>query len=132
MLADTDFAALKDLFHAFYASIANDWYRKNELSNFEGYYVSIFYSYFDALGPDIRLDDNTNHGRIDMTVLFNSHVFLFEFKVVELNPAGADLRHIKSRGYADKFKAGGEPMHLIGVEFSKVSRNVVSFEVETL
>ena len=23
-----DFVGLKDLFHAFYASIANDWYRK--------------------------------------------------------------------------------------------------------
>ena len=33
----------------------SDWYRKNELANFEGYYASIFYSYFAALGLDIRL-----------------------------------------------------------------------------
>ena len=91
LLQAQDFAGLKDLFHAFYASIANDWYRKNELSGFEGYYVSIFYSYFAALGMDIRLEDPTNQGRIDMTVLFDAQVFLFEFKVVELNPAGAPL-----------------------------------------
>jgi len=42
LLLAQDFVGLKDLFHAFYASIANDWYRKNELSKFEGYYVSIF------------------------------------------------------------------------------------------
>jgi hypothetical protein len=132
LLMAQDFAGLKALFHAFYASIANDWYRKNEMSNFEGYYVSIFYSYFAALGLHIQLEEATNQGRIDMTVLFNHQVFLFEFKVVELNPAGKALQQIKDKGYADKFKARGEPIHLIGVEFSKATRNIVSFEVETL
>jgi hypothetical protein len=132
LLMAQDFAGLKDLFHAFYASIANDWYRKNELSNFEGYYVSIFYSYFAALGLTIKLEDPTNVGRIDMTVLFNGQVFLFEFKVVELNPAGKALQQLKDMAYADKYRDRGEPIHLIGVEFSKASRNIVGFEVETL
>ncbi len=132
VLVAQDFAGLKALFHAFYASIAHDWYRKNELSNFEGYCVSIFYSYFAALGLTIVLEDPTNHGRIDMTVLFNTQVFLFEFKVVELNPAGAALQQIKDQGYADKYKARGQPIHLIGVEFSKASRNIVGFELETI
>ncbi len=132
LLMVQDFAGLKTLFHAFYASIANDWYRKNEMSQFEGYYVSIFYSYFAALGLHIQLEEATNQGRIDMTVLFNHQVFLFEFKVVELNPAGKALQQIKDKGYADKFKARGEPIHLIGVEFSKATRNIVGFEVETL
>ena len=30
------------------------------------------------------------------------------------------------------YRARGEPIHLIGVEFSKASRNIVGFEVETL
>jgi hypothetical protein len=108
------------------------WYRKNELSGFEGYYVSIFYSYFAALGLDIRLEDPTNVGRIDMAVLFTGQVFLFEFKVVELEPAGRALQQIKDRGYAQKYLGRGEPVHLIGVEFSKASRNIVGFEVETV
>ncbi|OIN94169.1 MAG: hypothetical protein AUJ20_01605 [Comamonadaceae bacterium CG1_02_60_18] len=132
LLTLPDFDGLKALLHAFYASIANDWYRKNELAHFEGYYVSIFYSYFAALGLDIRLEDPTNQGRIDMTVLFNGQVFLFEFKVVELNPAGAALQQIKDMRYFEKFMDRGEPVHLIGVEFSKASRNIVGFEVETL
>jgi hypothetical protein len=132
LLIDADFDGLKNLFHAFYATIANDWYRKNEMSGFEGYYVSIFYSYFAALGLDIRLEDPTNQGRIDMTVMFNGHVFLFEFKVVELNPAGKALQQIKDKHYADKYRDRGEPIHLIGVEFSKASKNIVGFEVETL
>ena len=124
--------ALKDLFNAFYASIPHDWYRKNKLANFEGYYASIFYSYFAALGLDIRLEDTTNKGRIDMAVLFEGQVLLFEFKVVELTPEGRALQQIKDKGYADKYRARGEPIHLIGVAFSKASCNIVGFEIKTL
>ena len=131
LLAAGNYAGLKDLFHAFYASIPHDWYRKNQLAQFEGYYASIFYSYFAALGLDIRLEDTTNHGRIDMTVLFQGVVLLFEFKVVELVPEGKALQQLKDKGYADKYQSRGEPMHLIGVEFSRDTRNIVGFEVET-
>jgi hypothetical protein len=132
LLQTRNLAGLEPLFHALFAGIPNDWYRKNQLAQFEGYYASIFYSYFAALGLDIRLEDTTNHGRIDMAVLFNNEVLLFEFKVVELTPQGKALQQIKDKGYADKYRARGEPIHLIGVEFSKDSRNVVGFEVETL
>jgi hypothetical protein len=132
LLQANNLPALQALFHAFYASIPHDWYRKNELSGFEGYYASIFYSYFAALGLDIRLEDSTSKGRIDMAVLFNANVYLFEFKVVELTPEGRALAQIQAQGYADKYKARGEPIHLIGVEFSKASRNIVGFEVQTL
>ena len=33
------------------------------------------------------------------------------------------------KNYADKYRSRGEPIHLIGVEFSKDSRNIVAFEV---
>ena len=81
------------------------------------------------MGLDIRLEDTTNHGRIDMTVLFNAQVYLFEFKVVELIPEGKALHQLKDKGYADKYRARQEPIHLIGVEFSRESRSVVAFEV---
>jgi len=132
LLQTADFAGLKKLFHAFYASIASDCYRKNELANYEGYYVSIFYSYFAALGLQMQLEDSTNFGRIDMSLLFNGQVFLFEFKVVELEPNGRALQQMKDLAYADKYKDRGEPIHLIGVEFSKATRNIVGFDVETL
>ena len=154
VLRANDLPALKTLFHAFFASIPNDWYRNSSVAQFEGYYASIFYSHFAAMGLDIRLEDVTNHGRIDMTVLFNGRVFIFEFKVVSdraqgkagnktgrgkasggrsggASSKGTALHQIKDRGYADKYRARGEPIHLIGVEFRKDSRNIVGFEVET-
>ncbi|MNC74203.1 hypothetical protein D3C75_1255180 [compost metagenome] len=67
-----------------------------------------------------------------MAVLFNGNVYLFEFKVVELVPEGRALQQLKDRAYADKYRARGEPIHLIGIEFSKDSRSVVGFAVESL
>jgi hypothetical protein len=47
-----------------------------------------------------------------------------------MNAAGSALQQIKTNQYADKYKALGLPIYLIGVEFSKASRNLVGFEVE--
>mgnify|MGYP000193272926 CR=1 FL=1 len=54
------------------------------------------------------------------------------FKVVELVPQGRALQQLKDRAYADKYRARGEPIHLVGVEFGKVERNIAGFEVETI
>ena len=132
LLQANDFAGLHALFNAFFASIPNDWYRNSPIARYEGYWASVFYSHFAALGLDIRLEDVTNHGRIDMTVLFNGHVYLFEFKVVELAPQGKALAQIQQRGYADKYRSRHEPIHLIGVEFSQQTRSVVGFEVHSV
>jgi Predicted AAA-ATPase/PD-(D/E)XK nuclease superfamily len=129
-LRHNDFDGLRALFTAFFASIPNDWYRSNKIASYEGYYASVFYSHFAALGLDIRCEDITNKGRIDMTVLFNGQVYLFEFKVVEDAPEGRALQQIRDRRYADKYRARGEPIYLIGVEFSREERSVAGFEVE--
>ena len=125
-----DFDALKTVFHAFYASIPHHWYSSNNIQSFEGFYASVFYSYFAALGLDVTVEDCTNHGRLDMTLKFNNQVYLFEFKVVELAPKGKALQQIKDKQYADKYSGQNQPVHLIGVEFSKQDRNIVAFEVE--
>ena len=65
-----------------------------------------------------------------MAVRFNDHIYLFEFKVVEMVPAGRAMEQLKEKGYTDKYRQYGEPIHLIGVEFSRVGKNIVGFEVE--
>ena len=97
---------------------------------YEGYYASIFYSYFAALGLDIVVEDATNHGRVDMAVRFNQRIYLFEFKVVELLPNGTALEQLKAKAYAEKYRGEGLPIMLIWVEFSRDSRNIVGFEIE--
>jgi hypothetical protein len=129
-LLENNLTGLKAIFHAFFATIAHDWYRNNPLGAYEGYYASIFYSYFAALGLDIRLEDSTNLGRIDLTLFFQGRIYLFEFKVVQNKPRGKAIKQMAMKQYADKYKALGQPIYLVGVEFSKVSRNIVGFAVE--
>ncbi|MCB1921809.1 MAG: ATP-binding protein [Candidatus Competibacteraceae bacterium] len=129
LLQAGDLSGLKELFQAFFATIPHQWYDNNPISRYEGYYASVFYSYFAALGLDITLEDATNHGRIDMTVQFEGGIYLFEFKVVELTANGSALQQIKDKGYAEKYRALGQPIYMIGVEFSRDSRNIVGFEV---
>ena len=57
------------------------------------------------------------------------HVYLFEFKVAEMAPPGSALAQLWERGYAVKYRGRDEPIHLIGVEFSRETRNVTAFEV---
>ncbi|GHU07263.1 ATPase AAA [Betaproteobacteria bacterium] len=125
-----DFARIQEIFFSLYASIPHDWFRKNNIDQFEGYYASVFYASFAALGLEIIPEDVSNQGKLDMAIKFNGQVYLFEFKVVEDAAEGKALSQIKEKKYADKYRALNQPIHLIGVEFSKKGRNVVGFEVE--
>ena len=130
LLSANDFDGLQALFHAFYASIPHQCCANNDIANFEGYYAAVFYAYFAGLGLDVTVEDSTSRGRLDMAVRFNGHVYLFEFKVVELAPEGRAMAQLKAKGYADKYRHLQQPIHLIAVEFSKASRNVLAVDVE--
>ena len=127
LLLVNDFAGLENLFKAFFASIPYQWHTNNDIANYEGYYASVFYSYFASVGLDIVVEDSS-HGRLDMAVRFNNNVYLLEFKVVELSPEGTAMAQLIQKRYADKYRDRGEPIHLIGVEFSRETRNLVGFE----
>ncbi len=129
VLQEDNLDGLKDIIHTFFASIPSDWYRKNNISGYEGYYCSVVYSYFVASGLDVTAEDATSHGRLDMSVQLDNRVYIIEFKVNELSKPGRALQQIKEKGYADKFKGVNE-IWLVGVEFSKETRNISSFEWE--
>ncbi len=122
--------------------VVQHWHTNNAIAQYEGFYASVFYSHFAALGLDTRVEDATNLGRIDMALKACERIWIFEFKVVEYATDGelsgsgqasaGALQQIKDRGYADKYRSEGLPIHLIGIEFSREQRNVVGFEFETI
>ncbi len=129
-LEKSDMTLLERSFSAFFDSIPNDWYRKNNIADYEGYYCSVVYCYFAALGLDIRPEESNNNGQIDMVVHFESKVYVIEFKVNELTNKKRALKQIKEKNYHQKFK--GQETYLIGVEFSKTKRNISRFEWERM
>jgi hypothetical protein len=128
LLAARDIAGLEAHLHALFASIPHDWFRNNPLAQYEGFFASVFYSHLAALGLDVRVEDATNKGRIDLALRFADCVYLFEFKVVEQVPEGRALAQLVTRGYAEKYRSPGVTVMLIGVEFSRDQRNVVALE----
>ena len=130
MLQSGDLGRMEAELQALYAGIPHHWYDNNPIARYEGYYASVFYSHFAALGVDLRVEDATNQGRIDLTIRFGGRYYLIEFKVVEHESTGRALQQLKEKGYADKYRSEGLPIHLIGVEFSRKKRNVVGFAVE--
>ncbi len=127
-LEANDLDGLGRAMHAFFASIPHQWYTKNEIAKYEGYYASIVYCYFAALGVDVSPEEPTNKGRIDLVVRFESRIYIIEFKVLELTEPGRALEQIKEKGYAQKYS--GQETYLIGAEFSKDTKNIERFEWE--
>lgn len=130
-VATADINNIRQVFHALFSAIPHDWYRKNRLAEYEGYYASIFYCYFSAIGLDVTPEDTTSHGRIDMTVRMDTKVYIFEFKVVDIDKTpGTALEQIRQKGYADKYRGNVVEIYLIGVEFDRNERNITRFEWE--
>ena len=62
LLEADDVDGLRELFQAFYASIPHQWYTNNDIAEYEGFYASVFYSYFAALGLDVVVEESTSRG----------------------------------------------------------------------
>ena len=130
ILREGDFAGLEERIRALFSAIPHDWYRRNDIDRFEGHYASVMYAYFAALGQDVRAEESGSRGRADLALRAGGRVYVFEFKVVERAGTGSAMAQLRERGYADKYRHLGVPVHLVGVEFSKRTRNVERFETE--
>ena len=145
VLAAADWSGLEALFRKLLAGIPHDWHRRNEVARYEGYWSSVFYAWFQASVDGVTVEDATSRGRLDLAVVMGGAAFLFEFKVAERTarssrpggasadrprPENAALAQLRARRYADKYRAPGRAVHLIGVEISAAERDVAAFDVE--
>ena len=131
-LQQHDLQGLQEHLRALFAGLPHDWYRNNPIARYEGHYASVFYSHFAALGLNVTVEDASHWGSVDMSVDFDGHIYLFEFKVIEQSSPGAALAQIQQKQYADKYLSSDKTIHLIGVEFSSARRQIETFDVQTL
>ena len=88
------------------------------------------YALFNGAGLNVITEDNTNKGQIDLSIFNQDSVYIIEFKVVEDKEEGVALKQIKERRYHEKYMGKYQEIYLIGIEFSKEKKNIVSFEWE--
>ncbi|MCL2423834.1 MAG: ATP-binding protein, partial [Micrococcales bacterium] len=131
LLEAGNLAGVEALLREHFAKIPHDWYRNTKIAQAEGYYLSVFYTFFASQGLDVIPEDTSNAGRLDMVVRYADQIFLFEVKT-DAEPPGSAMAQIHDRGYADKYRAEGLPIHLVGVEFSREKRTLTRFEVQTI
>ncbi len=119
---------LKLAFTTLFAGIPNNWYTNNNIAQYEGFYCSLFYAFFAALGVEIKSEDTTNKGRIDFTIITQTAIFIFEIKMKHINKKA--LAQIKERQYHQKYLSEKKDIYLIGLEFDETDKNISTFEYE--
>lgn len=126
--ADNDFNKLETNIKALFASIPYNLFVNNKMYEYEGYYVSVFYSYIKALGLELIGEDCTNKGRIDLSIKVANYIYICEFKVD--GKKGEALSQIKDKKYHEKYLSEDKNIYLMGIEFNSVDKNISNFEVE--
>ncbi len=127
-LENLDMDLLRQTLHSLYASIPYNYFIKNKLNKYEGYYCSVFYAYMASLGLRIIPEDITNKGRIDFTLEFGDKYYLFEFKVTEEN----GLKQIKDKRYFEKYMDKAKNIIILGIVFDEKDRNIKKFVWEKI
>ncbi len=134
LLSAQDFDGFSDTFRAYLAGIPHPWHDSAGLSRYESWYASLLYMSFKALEVDVRVEEATSRGRSDMTLIHAGQVFVMEFKVVE-DESGTEaaldqaMAQIQEKGYSEKYRNQGKPIHHIAMAFGRAERNLLGIRV---
>ncbi len=125
-----DLAGLERQLRALLAGIPHQWHGRNPMRDYEGWYASVLYAHFAALGVEVQAEESGSRGRSDLCVRGYGRVYVFEFKMQGRGGPLAALEQLKARGYAARYKGRGEPVHLVGMESSAEDRTLTRFATE--
>jgi len=122
-----------DRLRSFFSKIPYQWQIGNGPFHNEVWYTGMLY----ALFPDHRTGSPSGGffrpRQTDMALFHGGQMFVFEFKMAN-EDGGQDaaahkaIEQIEEKGYAEKYRGRGEPIHLIDVAFSR-DRNLAKMKV---
>ncbi len=118
-------ADMLDTLKGFFSKVPNTITIENEK-----YYQTIFFTVFTLIGVRVDAEVSTNIGRIDAVVRTSAAIFIFEFKLN--GTADEAMAQIHAKRYFEPYLDDGRPITLIGVEFSRQTRNLGEHRVETI
>jgi hypothetical protein len=113
-----DSKRLEDSINLAFAQIPYDlWQKENE-----HFYHAIIHLLFSLLNVYIFSEVHTQNGRADAIVIHENEIYCMEFKLNQ--SAEMALAQIQTKGYTERFKEKGFPIHHIGINFTSENRKV--------
>ena len=132
ILRSNSLDGLDSVFVSHFAGIPHDWYRRNNIASYEGFYSSVVYSYFCALGYDLIAEDVTNQGKIDLTIKTQDKIIILEFKLIKYGNAKDGLKQIRTKKYAEKYLQENKPIYVVSISFNPDEKNIYDYAWEKI
>jgi hypothetical protein len=125
-LQNQDKNLMQSAINSAFAHIPYDlWQRQNEQ-----YYHAIVHLLFSLLNVYIFSEVHTQQGRADAIIVYEGQIYCLEFKLDQTAQMAID--QIQSKGYTERFKDSGKPIHHIGINFSSEAKAVKEIQWEKL
>lgn len=98
------------------------------INNNERHYQAVMYTIFAMLGADIKAEQPTSDGRIDLVLQTNQTIYIFELKYNK--SAQVAVQQIKAKDYAKLFTGDKRTIVKVGINFSKDRRSIEDWHIE--
>lgn len=123
VLLEDDIEAFLPYLQTFY-----DKFPYTIINNNERHYQAVMFTIFSMLGADVKVEEPTPDGRIDMVLKTDTAIYVFELKYNK--SADVTIQQIKQKDYAKIYAGDGRKIEKIGLNFSEDRRSLENWKVE--
>ncbi len=106
--------------NSIYAEIPYTLMKENIIN--EAYFHTLFYLMVSASGIVAHTEVLTAQGRIDMVVITNKLIYIFEFKCNQ--SAQKAIEQIKEKNYIEKYKSLNKKIIIMGINFDPKTKRI--------
>ena len=97
------------------------------INNNERHYQAVMFTIFAMLGADVKAEEPTPDGRIDLVLKTEQTIYIFELKYNK--SADAAMNQIEKKDYAKIFANDGRKIVKVGLSFSEDRRSLEEWTV---
>lgn len=123
VLLEDDIEAFLPYLQTFY-----DKFPYTIINNNERHYQAVMFTIFSMLGADVKVEEPTPDGRIDMVLKIDTTIYVFELKYNK--SADVAIQQIKQKDYAKIYAGDGRRIVKVGLNFSEDRRSLENWKVE--
>ncbi len=130
VLSYAEFVLAKKDMEAFmpHLKIFYDKFPYTIINNNERHYQAVMFTIFSMLGADVKVEEPTPDGRIDMVLTTDTALYIFELKYNK--SAELAVQQIDHKDYSRIYAGNGKKIVKVGVNFSEDRRSLESWKIE--